>query len=63
MGAKMKGKIVKEYDHPKYPGFSIRVTIQKNGNVTTKFLKKGEKKAGKKVEKKDVKKPVTPAKK
>ena len=58
----MKGKIVKEYDHPKYPGFIIRVTIGKNGNVTTKFLKKGEKKV-KKDTKKDVKKPVAPVKK
>ena len=59
----MKGKIVKEYDHPKYPGFIIRVTIQKNGNVTTKFLKKGEKKVPKKAVQKPAKVEVKPVKK
>lgn len=59
----MKGKIVKEYDHPKYTGFIIRVTIQKNGNVTTKFLKKGEKKVEKKAVQKPVKAEVKPTKK
>ena len=63
MGENMKGKIVKEYDHPKYPGFIIRVTIQKNGNVTTKFLKKGEKKDTKKAVQKPAKVEVKPVKK
>jgi hypothetical protein len=57
----MKGKIVKEYDHPKYPGFIIRVSIGKNGNVSVKFLKKGEKKGQKKGEKKTVEKSVKTA--
>jgi hypothetical protein len=60
-GVKMKGKIVKEYDHPKYPGFITRVSIGKNGNVSIKFLKKPEKKDVEKPVKKGVEKPVKKA--